>query len=38
LIAAPVVDFRYGYSLVVTMPMWAIKAKAITPLADTTRI
>lgn len=38
LIAAPVVDFRYGYALVVTMPMWTIKAKAITPLADTTKI
>ena len=29
LIAEPVVDFRYGYALVVTMPMWAIKTRAV---------
>lgn len=29
LIAAPVVDFRYGYALVVTMPMWVVKARRI---------
>lgn len=27
LIAAPVVDFRYGYALVVTMPMWVVRAR-----------
>ena len=34
LIAAPVVDFRYGYSLVMTMPLWIFEGVMANTLQD----